>query len=169
MSLNDSEDSREYELVNNCILPRDLVYNVEEDVWARADDGAITLGWTDSSQTITGSILHVNFLKEPGEAVAEEKPLATVEAAKWMGAVRTPFACEVAAVNHDVEESPDGVHLINRSPYNRGWIVKLEPDDPIDEALSPFVPVDEAVDAYEEKMERLDLDACIHCEEFEIY
>lgn len=168
MTEHEPRDPPEYELVNNCILPRNLMYNVEEDVWARNDDGVVTLGWTDSSQTITGTILHVNFMKDVGEHVAEEKPLATVEAAKWMGAVRTPFSGEVAALNPDVEASPDGVHLINRSPYHRGWIVKLEPDDPVDEALSSFLPVDEAAEAYEEKMERLDLDACIHCDEFEI-
>lgn len=168
MSENESRDPPEYELIKNCILPRNLVYNVEEDVWARDDDGVVTFGRTDSSQTITGSILHVNFLKEEGEQVAEGKPLATIEAAKWMGAVRTPVAGEVVALNDEVEESPDGVHLINRSPYHRGWIAKIRPDDSVEDALSSFLSVDEAIEAYEEKMDRLDLDACVHCDEFEI-
>ena len=54
------------------------------------------------------------------------KSIATVESSKWVGPVRTPAAGEIIAVNEKVEEDPS---LINKSPYNDGWVARLKCDD----------------------------------------
>ena len=157
-----------YEVINNCVLPRTLRYYVEDDVWARVDDGRVTLGWTDSSQTVTGSILYVDFRSDPGEHLDTGAPIATVEAAKWMGVVRAPFTGTLTGNNEAIKGRHGVVHPVNRSPYNAGWIATLEPEAPVDESLAAFLPIDEAIDAYREKIDRLGLDACVHCDSFEI-
>ncbi len=167
MASGEVRDPPPYEVINNCILPRTLLYNVEEDVWARVDGDTVTLGWTDSSQTVTGSILYVDYQREPGDRLDGGEPIATVEAAKWMGVVRAPFAGELVAINEPIEGRHGVVHPVNRSPYHEGWIAEIEPDDPED-GLEDFRPIDEAIEAYEAKIERLDLDACVHCDSFEI-
>lgn len=161
-------DPPPYEIVNNCVLPRGLYYNVEEDIWADEEDGIITIGWTDSSQSVTGSIKYLQYVIDEGDELEAGEPVATVEAAKWMGAVRVLFPGTVVGINDEAAGRAEEVHLINRSPYHRGWIARVEPLVPVDAALADFMPVDEAGTAYEEKMERHDLDPCIHCEEFEI-
>lgn len=155
-------------VVNNCVLPRTLRDNVDEDGWARVDGRTVTLGWTDSSQTVTGSILSVNYQREPGVRLETGDPIATVEAAKWMGVVRAPFAGDLTAINEAIEGRHGVVHPVNRSPYHEGWIAEIELRGDPEDQLEGFVPIAEAVEAYEEKIDRLDLDACVHCDSFEI-
>jgi len=168
MATVEPRDPPPYEVVNNCVLPRNLQYHVEDDVWARVEDDRVTLGWTDSSQTVTGSILYVDYLRGVGDTLATDKPIATVEAAKWMGVVRAPFDGTVTAINEAIEGRHGVVHPVNRSPYHKGWIAEMAPAEPIEESLDAFLPIDEAVEAYREKIDRLDLDACVHCDSFEI-
>lgn len=155
--------SVEYRLINNCVLPEHLLYDVEEDLWAEEGDDGATIGMTDHSQTIAGNIMHVNFRVDPGDHVDAGDSLATIEAAKWIGVVKAPFPGTVAAVNEGIVEDAE---LVNRSPYHRGWVVEMEPD--AGDALDDFVPVEEAQERYREKMDRMGLDDCVHCEEFEI-
>lgn len=157
-----------YEVVNNCVLPRDLQYDVEDDVWARIDGDRVTVGWTDSSQTVTGSILYVDYRREQGDELEAGTPIATVEAAKWMGVVRAPFSGTLTGVNEAIEGRHGVVHPVNRSPYDEGWIAEMEPAGSVEASLESFLPIDEAVEAYREKIDRLDLDACVHCDSFEI-
>jgi len=37
-----------------------------------------------------------------------------------------PLSGEIIAVNENLEDSPE---LINQSPYEEGWIIKIRPDD----------------------------------------
>lgn len=168
MADSDRRDPPPYETVNNCVLPRTLRYDVEEDVWVRPDGERITVGWTDSAQAVTGSILYVEYMQDPGDHLDEGTPIATVEAAKWMGVIRAPVAGDLVAINEDIEGRHGVVHPVNRSPYHRGWIATLVPDDDVADCLEGFLPVDEAVEAYAEKMDRLELDPCVHCDTFEI-
>ena len=168
MAASEPRDPPPYEVVNNCVLPRGLRYHVEDDVWARVDGDRVTLGWTDSSQTVTGSILYVDYRSEPGEVLEAGDPIATVEAAKWMGVVSAPFDGTLAAVNGAIEGRHGVVHPVNRSPYDAGWIATVEPAGSVEASLEGFLPIDEAVEAYREKIDRLDLDACVHCDSFEI-
>jgi len=155
----------EYEAVNNCVLPTHLRYCVEEDMWLHEGrGGVVTVGMTDTAQTIAGSIMHAHYLVGPGDHREEGRNLMTLESAKWMGAVEAPFGGEVVEVNDAVSND---AYAINRSPYREVWLFRMEPDDP-GEVEEKFVPVDEAEERYAEKMDEEDLDNCVHCEEFEI-
>lgn len=153
----------DYRLVNNCVLPENLVYDVEEDLWAEPGDDGVTIGMTDHSQTIAGNIMHVNFRVDPGDRVDAGDSLATIEAAKWIGVVKAPFTGTVTDTNDSIV---DDAELVNRSPYHRGWVVEMESET--EDALDGFVAVGEAQERYREKMDRMGLDDCVHCEEFEI-
>lgn len=156
--------TRPFRLVNNCVLPEDLRFDVEEDLWVEQEDGVLRVGMNDHSQTIAGSIMHVNFRVEPGDEVEAESRIAVIEAAKWIGVVKPGFGGEVVEVNAELERDAE---LVNRSPYRRGWVARIRPSDP-EAAMERFVPVAEAEELYREKMERMGLDDCVHCEEFEI-
>jgi glycine cleavage system H protein len=107
-----------------CELPEDLWFQVEQDVWLRAEpDGLVQVGMTDPAQTRAGKILHVRV--RTGKRVEAGKSLATVESGKWVGPVPAPLAGLVAESNPLVMSDPD---IINRDPYGDGWLLRFRPD-----------------------------------------
>lgn len=154
---------REVATVRSCLLPLDLYYVVREHVWVRREeDGTATVGLTDVAQTTAGRILAVTF-KRTGRFYEKGKTVAVVESGKWLGPVRTPLSGELVAVNEALRREPD---LINRSPYRRGWLLRVAPVAwDAESALLLRGPT--AVQAYEEYMEERDLDDCVHCEGYE--
>ena len=110
--------------VNNCLLPDDLQYHVEFNVWLRDNgDGTFDMGMTDIAQTMAGSVIHCRA-KAVGKTVKKGKSIATVESGKWVGPVKTPLTAEIMACNQDVEADAT---VLNKSPYKQGWIVRLKP------------------------------------------
>jgi glycine cleavage system H protein len=150
-------------VVRSCIIPLNLYYKIEEHLWLRVnDDNSITIGFTDVAQTTAGRILIVSF--RPVNAYYKQgKTIAIVESAKWLGPVRAPMNGVLVAVN---EMLLTDAGLINRSPYNKGWIARFQADD-LATGLQPFVTGEKAVRAYEMLMERRHLDDCVHCEGYE--
>ncbi len=148
--------------VNQCLLPDELLYHVDYNVWLRDNgDGTYDLGMTDIAQSMAGSLLHCRA-KKVGKAVKEGKSLATVESGKWVGPLKSPFACEILASNEAVEVD---AALLNRSPYKQGWIVKVRPAEGAD--LSALVDAAAAVDGFAAYMAANEFKGCIHCEGFE--
>lgn len=154
----------DYAIVRHCALPRDLYYKVEENLWVRVEtDGAATIGLTDAAQTIAGAILCVNP-RPIGNAYKRGATVASVESGKWIGAIRTPIAGTLLEVNPLAIKDAG---LLNRSPYQRGWIARIQPTLLADD-LKFLVTGEAAVARYEEFMEARNLDGCIHCEGFEV-
>jgi len=154
----------EVAIVRNCVLPLDLYYKVEDHIWVRVEaDGTVTLGFTDMAQTTAGGMLHVTY-RPVGKFYPRGKVVALVESAKWLGPLRTPVAGTLIAVN---EALPQDAGLINRSPYRRGWLVRLEPTD-LETDLAMLVTGETAVAAYEAFMAEKGLDDCVHCEGYEM-
>jgi len=149
--------------LNNCLLPDDLQYHVEYNTWLKENgDGTWDIGMTDIAQSLAGAILHCRP-KKVGKTVKKGKGLATVESGKWVGPVRSPFACEILETNGEVESDPP---ILNRSPYKQGWIVRVKPlEGEVAEAglLDPAA----AVEGFRAYMAERDVAECIHCEGFD--
>lgn len=151
-------------LVRNCALPRDLYYKIKEHLWARVnDDGTVTLGLTDAAQTIAGAILYLNP-RAIGRAYKRGATVATIESGKWIGALYTPIAGTLLEIN---PAAVADAGLINRSPYGRGWIARMQPEQLTDD-LNLLLTGDAAAPAYEAFMAEHGLGDCIHCEGFEV-
>lgn len=136
-------------IINDCDIPEELYYDGEHDVWARFEEGnTFVLGMTDIAQSLAGRFLYAH-IKEAGRHVEAGKSIATVESSKWVGPVRTPVAGEIVAINEKVEEDPS---LINKSPYNDGWVARLKCKD-IAVAKSRLVTGKTAVEVYKKKIE----------------
>ncbi len=149
--------------VKNCMLPDDLYYSVENNVWARdLGDGTFEVGMTDIAQTLAGSVIHCKP-KAAGKKVKKNKSIATVESGKWVGPVKSPFTGEILEINSSVESEAT---LLNKSPYKQGWIAKIKPDDASGD-VAEMVQGDEAVSGFESYMAEKELGECIHCEGFE--
>jgi glycine cleavage system H protein len=148
---------------NNCLLPDDLWYHVEHNVWLKDNgDGSYDLGMTDIAQTLAGALIHCRP-KPAGKTIAAGKSLATVESGKWVGPVKAPFDCTIVARNDRVEADAT---LMNRSPYKQGWIVRVKPTAG-EAALAVLQKGQAAVDGFRDYMEKNKLGECIHCEGFD--
>ena len=136
-------------IINGCNIPEDLYYDGEHEVWVRFEGDAFVVGMTDIGQSLAGRFIYAH-IKGAGRHVEAGKSIATVESSKWIGPVRTPIAGEIIAVNEKVEDDPS---LINKRPYNDGWIVRLRCDD-IKAAKAKLVTGEAAVEAYRKRIEK---------------
>ena len=90
-------------IIRNCILPDDLYYDVESDLWARFEaSGLVTLGLTDVGQSRAGRILVITVRRSVGAEVKRGQVVALLESAKWLNPVRSLFSGRVAEVNDKV-------------------------------------------------------------------
>jgi glycine cleavage system H protein len=141
-----------------CDVPPGLHYDVDGDLWVRPEGDLIRIGLTDVAQTRMGKMVSIRF-KRVGRAVKAGGSVATVESAKWVGPVHTPFACEIVETNASTYEAD--ILISNRDPYGAGWISVVRPDD-VAAATAGLVTGDEAIERYRTRIEELGVQ-CFRC------
>ena len=112
------------QLWHGCVIPEDLLYDVEMHVWVRLEDGTAQLGMTDIAQTMGGRMVAVSW-KKTGRSYARGRTLAVIESAKWVGPFPTPLTGELTEVNEPAFAAD--VAIANRDPYGAGWMARLRP------------------------------------------
>ncbi len=85
--------------------------------------GAVRIGLSDAAQRAAGPILYVE-LPERGMSLEADDELANIETAEAGVSLPVPAGGTVLALNTALAQAPD---LINRSPYDEGWLVELRP------------------------------------------
>ena len=105
--------------------PEDLKYT-EEHEWVLIEDDVVTVGITDFAQDALGDVVFVE-LPEEGATLEAGKSFGVVESVKAVSDIYAPVSGEVVEVN---EELPDTPELVNTSPYEDGWMVKIKLSDP---------------------------------------
>jgi glycine cleavage system H protein len=141
-----------------CYLPDDRSYDIEGDLWVRLEGDLARLGMTDVAQTRMGRMVSILF-KRPGRRVNAGGSVATVESAKWVGPIHTPFAGEIVEPNEAAFASD--ILVANRDPYEAGWITLIRPDVPL-EPLRALLTSDAAFAAYRARIDELDM-SCVRC------
>ncbi len=105
--------------------PGDLKF-AESHEWARLnDDGTITVGISFHAQEQLGDLVFVEA-PEVDLVVAAEEALAVVESVKAASDIYAPVAGTVIEINEALADSPE---IINDSPFEDGWIFKLQPEN----------------------------------------
>lgn len=141
---------------NGCEFRPELYYDDEYQIWVRREeDGSLTVGMTDISQSIAGKILNLR-VRRPGTVRPAGKPVATIESGKWAGPIPNFFECTILEGNRLALEDPS---LLNIEPYE-AWVARVMPTEGADKALEDFKIGDEAEKGYCERTKRED----IHCE-----
>ena len=103
-------------------FPADLRYT-EEHEWIKIIDGNIALvGITDFAQGELGDIVFVEIETE-GEELSANDIFGTIEAVKTVSDLFLPVAGKVLEVNPALSDEPE---LVNNSPYDGGWLIKME-------------------------------------------
>jgi glycine cleavage system H protein len=107
-------------------LPKDFRYS-EEHEWVQVqEDGNIRIGITDFAQSELGDIVFVE-LPEEGDTIESDEPFGSVESVKTVSELYAPISGKVLSVNEDLEDSPE---FVNDSPYEKAWMVVVEPSEP---------------------------------------
>jgi glycine cleavage system H protein len=107
------------------MIPDDLRYTAEHE-WVREDGGKVRVGITDFAQDALGDIVFVQ-LPDVGAKVSAGESFGEVESTKSVSEIYAPLSGEVTARNEALGDSPD---LINTDPYEEGWLVEIQVDDP---------------------------------------
>ena len=94
--------------------------------WILIEGESGTVGITDYAQKALGDIVFVE-LPELEREVEAEGDMAVVESVKAASEVYAPVDGVITAVNEALEDNPA---LVNESPEQEGWFVKLSFSDP---------------------------------------
>ena len=105
-------------------FPEELHYT-EEHEWVLVEDESVTVGITDFAQDALGDVVFVE-LPEVGDTVTLGKPFGVVESVKAVSDIYSPVSGEIVEIN---EELPDEPELVNSSPYEDAWMVKIKLSD----------------------------------------
>jgi len=105
--------------------PDNLKYLASHEWIKLEDDGTVTVGISDYAQDLLGDIVFVE-LPEIGQQLEAEKEAAVVESVKAASDIYSPVRGEVLEINEKLLDEPE---IINNSPYEEGWIFKIQPDD----------------------------------------
>ncbi|PLX97893.1 MAG: glycine cleavage system protein H [Desulfuromonas sp.] len=108
-------------------FPEELKYT-EEHEWVMIEDDVITVGITDFAQDQLGDVVFVE-LPEEGDELEAGKSFGVVESVKAVSDVYAPVSGEVVEVN---DELPDEPELLNNSPYEDGWMIRIKVADTSD-------------------------------------
>jgi glycine cleavage system H protein len=115
------------------VNPKDLKYHKEHD-WARIDGDTAVFGITDYAQEQLGDIVYIE-LPAVGSEVTKDSSYAEVESVKAVSDVYAPLSGTILEVNDEAVDAPE---TLNESPYEDGWLIKVQLSEPgeIDDLLS---------------------------------
>jgi glycine cleavage system H protein len=108
-------------------FPKELKYH-KEHCWVKVDGNRALIGITEYAQDELGDIVYVE-LPERGADTEKEESFGTVESAKAISELFSPVSGTVVDVNDDLADQPE---LINDDPYDSGWMIEVEMNDPSD-------------------------------------
>lgn len=142
-------------LVRGCLFPDNLLYDVPNHTWySPVGEGLLRAGMTPVAITLAREVL-VFTPKRVGMTFEKGRSFATVESAKWVGAVRAAFDGEVVAVNEALIQRPT---VANSDCYGNGWMMVVRPIG--DDWQSALVTEARLGPTYESWMEREGFPGC---------
>ena len=106
-------------------IPENLKYTKDHE-WIKVDGDVAYVGITDYAQNELGDIVFVEIETED-EDLEKEEVFGTIEAVKTVSDLYMPFAGKVTEVNEELEDHPE---LVNKEPYEGGWMIKIEMANP---------------------------------------
>lgn len=102
--------------------------------WYAAEDDVVTVGIT---QFAADELTDITFVDLPSQGAHIEAggPFGEIESVKATSELNGAIGGEVVAVNEQLADEPG---LVNSSPFDKGWMIRVRADDlkPLDALLS---------------------------------
>jgi glycine cleavage system H protein len=113
--------------VLGCPLPDDCWVDIENATWTRAEEDGRTFstGILASQAAFAGRYSSVRF-RDVGGVIERGRSLATLESPRSTAPFRIPVTARVVSRNEALLQRPK---LLNDSPYDQGWVVRIAPAD----------------------------------------
>ncbi len=107
-------------------IPDDRRYSKDHE-WALVEDaGTVLVGISEFAQAELGDVVYVE-LPKVGAKVKQGGQIGEIESVKAVSDLISPVSGEIVEVNEGVKQNPE---LVNDSPYENGWLLRIKPDDP---------------------------------------
>lgn len=110
---------REYE------IPDDLLYTKEHE-WAKFLDVEVLVGITDYAAKTLNDVVYVS-LPQQNQTLKQSASFGTVESIKAVSELYSPLSGSVTKINTELTTHPE---LVNQSPYDKGWLLRMKPAIP---------------------------------------
>ncbi len=101
----------------------DGLYYTKEHEWAKVTGDTARVGITDYAAKTLNDIVYLT-LPSVGKSVTQLSSFGTVESIKAVSELYAPLSGVVTSTNNELATHPE---LINKSPYEEGWIIELKP------------------------------------------
>lgn len=111
-----------------------LKYTKDHEWLQQLDNDEALVGVTDFAQSELGDIVYIE-VETQGETLNKEEVFGTIEAVKTVSDMFMPVSGEVLSYNESLTTNPE---LVNKDPYEKGWIIKIKMTDisELDELLT---------------------------------
>ena len=106
-------------------VKENLKYTKDHE-WVKLDGNIATVGITDFAQGELGDIVYVE-VDTVDETLDKDEVFGTVEAVKTVSDLFLPMSGKIIEFNDSLSDPPES---INDSPYEKGWIIKVEVSNP---------------------------------------
>lgn len=104
------------------MIPAELKYSDEHEWVSVGADGVALVGITEFAAESLGDVVFVE-LPEVGASVAQFGKMGEIESVKAVSDLYSPVSGTVAERNESLIDSPE---LVNESPYQDGWMVRVK-------------------------------------------
>ncbi len=101
--------------------PSDRKYTREHE-WVLQEGDEVLVGITDHAAEELGDIVYLD-LPEAGVEITAGESMGSIETVKAVEELFAPVSGEVMAVNADLTDSPE---IVNSSPYEDGWFLRIK-------------------------------------------
>jgi glycine cleavage system H protein len=106
----------------------------KEHEWVEKVDQIIIIGITEFAQDQLGDVVSIE-LPKVGSSFKQNDAMTIIDSVKASSDIYSPVDGEITETNEKLLEQPE---LINQSPNEEGWILKMKPNNPeqLDSLLS---------------------------------
>ena len=100
-----------------------LLYT-EDHEWIKVEGNTATIGITEHAASELGDVVYLDI--EADGDVSKGDTLGTIEAVKTVADLFSPVSGKVIEINESINDNPE---VVNDSPYDDGWMLKIELSD----------------------------------------
>jgi len=101
---------------------------LETHEWVKVDGKTATVGISEYAQNEISDIVFIE-LPKPGRVVKQKESTMVIESVKAAFDIYSPVSGKVTEVNTKLSSEPQ---LVNQSPWEKGWLYKIELAEPRD-------------------------------------
>ncbi len=129
-------------------LPLDRYYHRVDNLWVRVEGELCRIGMDVLGQEMSGDLAQL-ALVAPGTDLEAGMEMGTLEAQKFVGALRSPISGTVVTVNEHLFSEP---RLVNSDPFGEGWMLMVRPSQDLDQELAQMAFGEAVVPWFEERV-----------------